>query len=113
MLRRACVVDPMNHNNNNTASQLHAALAEYETTFLAGRNYAAETRRKYVADLSHLLTFLDGLGVHAPTQVSRQHLEGYLAFLDRAKLAGATRRRKVAAIRSFFGSLQDQGTVPL
>lgn len=50
-------------------------------------------------------------GVSDPGEVSRRHLEGYLAELDRRGFSGATRRRKVASIRSFFGFLQDAGMI--
>jgi site-specific recombinase XerD len=44
-------------------------------------------------------------------RVERRDLEGYLASLDSRGLAGSYRRRKVAAIRSFFGFLYQQGFV--
>src|SRR5581483_2276489 len=60
-----------------------------------------------------LLTFLDQRGLRAPGQVGRQHLESYLAELDRRGYRGDTRRRIIAAIKSFFSYLQDQGVVPV
>lgn len=45
--------------------------------------------------------------------MTKQHLERYLAELDRRGFAGSTRRRKVASIRSFFSFLQDAGIIQL
>jgi integrase/recombinase XerC len=91
---------------------LAAALQLYETEFLAARNLAYRSRREYLNDLNDLLMFLTQVaGVSDPGEVSRRHLDGYLAELDRRGYSGATRRRKVAFIRSFFGFLQDAGMI--
>ena len=89
---------------------LSAAMQLYETEFLAARNLAFRSRREYLNDLKDLLVYLTSVaGVSDPRQVSRRHLDGYLAELDRRGFSGATRRRKVASIRSFFSFLQETG----
>ena len=55
----------------------------------------------------------DVSGVADPAAVSRRHLDGYLADLDRRGFSGATRRRKVASICSFFVFLQDAGMIQI
>jgi site-specific recombinase XerD len=93
-------------------TSLADALHLYETEFLAARNLAVRSRREYLNDLKDLLVYLTSVaGVSDPAQVSRRHLEGYLAELDRRGFSGSTRRRKVASIRSFFGFLQDAGMI--
>src|SRR5437660_11283328 len=93
-------------------SSLADALGLYEMEFLAARNLAFRSRREYLNDLKDLLVYLTSVaGVANPGEVSRRHLDGYLAELDRRGFSGATRRRKVASIRSFFGSLQDAGMI--
>ena len=95
-----------------TTSSLADALVLYETEFLAARNLAVRSRREYLNDLKDLLVYLTNIsGVSDPGQVSRRHLDGYLADLDRRGYSGATRRRKVASIRSFFAFLQDTGMI--
>jgi site-specific recombinase XerD len=42
-------------------------------------------------------------------QVERRYLEGFLAQLDRRALTNTTRRRMLAAVRSFFQLLTDAG----
>src|SRR5918912_442218 len=95
-----------------TTTSLTTALQLYETEFLAARNLAFRSRREYLNDLKDLLVYLTSVaGVSDPALVSRRHLDGYLAELDRRGFSGATRRRKVASIRSFFAFLQDAGMI--
>jgi site-specific recombinase XerD len=92
---------------------LSEALVLYQTQFLTSRNLAQRSRREYTDDISDLIEFLqDKCRIDRPDRIERVHLEGYLAELDCRGLAGSTRRRKVASIRSFFGFLQDRGVVP-
>jgi len=95
----------------DTATQLDLsdALTQYQTTFMASRNLADATRRHYLIDLADVLRFLKELGITTAQQVHRRHLEAYLAELDRRGFKGSTRRRKIAAIRSLFSFLEDQG----
>src|ERR671939_2203026 len=95
-----------------TTTSLTTALQLYETEFLAARNLAFRSRREYVNDLKDLLVYLTSVaGVTDPAAVSRRHLDGYLAELDRRGFSGATHRRKVASIRSYFSFLQDAGVI--
>ncbi|MBV9453462.1 MAG: site-specific integrase [Rubrobacter sp.] len=95
-----------------TSTSLTDALTLYETEFLAARNLAVRSRREYLNDLTDLMVYLTNVsGVTDPAAVSRRHLDGYLAELDRRGFSGATRRRKVASIRSLFGFLQDAGMI--
>src|SRR5918912_47 len=95
-----------------TTTSLAACLQLYETEFLAARNLAFRSRREYLNDLKDLLVYLTSVaGLSDPGAVSRRHLDGYLAELDRRGFSGATRRRKVASIRSFFSFLQDAGVI--
>jgi len=100
--------------NNKTVKTLTDALALYEESFLAARNFAPTTRVKYLSDLTDLIRFLtEELGLTRPEHVERRHLERYLAELDRRELKGSSRRRKVSSIRSFFTFLEQEGLIPL
>lgn len=95
------------------ALTLTESLDQYQSIFLTSRNLAQRSRKEYLTDLRDLVDFLtDRSGLHRPDQVSCNHLEGYLAELDRRGLAGSSRRRNVASIRSFFGFLEDQFIIP-
>src|SRR4051794_18087436 len=85
------------------------AIIVYKETHLASRNFAQRTRQEYLTDLGQLAEYLEGVSVRSIEQVQRRHLEGFLAQLDRLALAGTTRRRKLAAVRSLFQFLQGQG----
>src|SRR3989442_825350 len=94
------------------ADTLTEALQLYQTEHLTSRNVTPATRRAYSDDLTDLLHFLtDRTHLTAPTQVGLFHLERYMAALDKRGLSGASRRRRVAAVRSFFLFLQARGIV--
>lgn len=84
---------------------LDQALARFTAQYLPGRNLAARTRTGYGADLRQALAYIqEDLGVTRVTDVTRGHLERYLAELDRQGLKGSTRRRKATSLRIFFRS---------
>src|SRR4051794_37032317 len=96
--------------DEKTVHTLADALALYEASFLAARNFAHATRVKYRSDLTGLIRFLtEELGILRPDQVQRRPLERYMAELDRRQLKGSSRRRKVSSIRSFFTFLEQEG----
>lgn len=89
--------------------QLQEALGDYQAIYLSSRNLAERTRREYVTDIVDLVRFLGVGGVGSPQDVTINHLQEYLAELDKRGLKGSTRRRKVFAIRSLFGFLHSSG----
>jgi site-specific recombinase XerD len=87
-------------------ADFNSALEQYRSEYVAARNLARRTRTEYLADLRQAIDFLTSqLQLSHPSQVERRHLESFLAELDRRELKGSSRRRKVAALRSFFGYL--------
>jgi site-specific recombinase XerD len=71
------------------------------------------TRRGYGSDLRLFIGYLDEtVGIETLKEVEMTHLQAYFAELDRRGLAGATRARKLAAIRSFFSYLENAGLAP-
>ena len=94
------------------AAGLTAAFAEYRAVYLASRDLAKRTRAEYGRDVADLVRFLkNACGLSSPSQVDKQHLELYLAELERRALAGETQRRRVAVVRSFCGFLLERGYV--
>ena len=90
---------------------LRKALDDYKVVYLASRNYAERTRAEYLNDLEDLIKFLEQLGIREVSVISLPQLERYLAELDNRGIAGSTRKRKVAAIRSFVGFLFQDGYI--
>jgi site-specific recombinase XerD len=88
------------------------ALERYQAIYLPSRNLAPLTRRGYLIDIADLIRFLGTGAIDSPAQVDLTDLEHYLAELDRRGLAGASRQRKVYAIRSFFAFLAERGLIP-
>ncbi len=69
------------------------------------------TRRAYQGDLEDFCSFL---GIHAPEQfraVTRAHVLAWRGQLEQRGLAGATIRRKLAALASLFDHLLDANAV--
>jgi site-specific recombinase XerD len=93
-------------------ASLADALEQYRAVYMASRNLALRSRREYATDIQDLIGFLETrCFLYSPTRVERTHLEAYLAELDNRGFTGNTRRRKVAAIRSFFTYLFDAGAI--
>ena len=95
-----------------TQPGLWESYVDFQHTYMALRNFAEATRRGYASDLRLFLRYLaDKAGVRTGNEVERTHLHEYFAELDRSGQAGATRARKLAAVKSFFDYLEDSGIV--
>jgi len=89
---------------------LRQALNSYAAIHMASRNMAPRTRAEYSRDLVDLVGFLEtNCAISNTRAVELKHLESFLAELDRRGLSSASRRRKAAAIRSFFGFVEGHG----
>jgi site-specific recombinase XerD len=86
-------------------------IVAYKERYLASRNFAVRTRQEYLTDLRQLAEYLQSVDVTAVHRVQRAHLDGFLAHLDQRSLSSSTRRRKIAAVRSFFRFLEGVGRV--
>lgn len=75
------------------------------------RNLAPRTRSEYAHDIEDLIALLGQNDVHNAGQVSRNHLEHYLAELDRRGQTGTTRRRKASSIKSFLDFLRSTNII--
>lgn len=84
---------------------------KYRDVYLASRNFRQNTRREYVADITHLLAFLCSTGIGDAQEVSLNNLNEYLAMLDKQGLSGSSRRRKTSSFKSFYGFLQQSGII--
>jgi site-specific recombinase XerD len=88
---------------------LKKALDDYQSVYMAYRNFAERTREEYINDLEDLIEFLEKNGVNKVGRLGLAQVERYLAELEKRGFVGATRKRKTVAIRSFLKFLyQDQ-----
>ncbi len=91
---------------------LDGALGRYVEWLATTRRYVPRSKREYSDDVSDLVKWLQTrCGLRSPTSVRRQHLAGFLAYCVTLRHAPGTRRRSVAAIRSFFAFLVQDGTL--
>ncbi len=73
---------------------LAVALSGFESEYMAARNLGDRSRVAYRKDAQDFLEYLQESGVSDLETVGPNHIQGYLAFMDRRKLAGAIRRKK-------------------
>ncbi len=78
---------------------------------LEDKQRSRATRKAYRLDLQHFITFLHAtkLTISHPAQVQRADITEYLSYLAQQQLSGATRARKVAALREYFRYLVERG----
>lgn len=81
---------------------------------LEGGNKSTLTLTAYKTDLLQFFNWLaeNDMTVTIPGQVTRGHVNEYLAFLSSQGRSGVTRARKLAALKSFFAYLKDEHLVP-
>src|SRR5437899_5891404 len=77
---------------------------------LEGGNKSQLTLTAYKTDLMQFFQWLseNDVTVTIPGQVTRGHVNEYLAFLASLGRSGVTRARKLAALKSFFAYLKDE-----
>ncbi len=91
---------------------LNDCLDRYTEWLATTRQYAERSKREYRDDIRDLVEWLETrCRIRSVTAVQRQHLTGFLAHCAAAGHAASTRRRSVAAIRSFFAFLAREGAL--
>jgi integrase/recombinase XerC len=80
---------------------------------LEGGNKSTLTLTAYKTDLLQFFQWLseNDMTVTVPDQVTRGHVNEYLAFLSSQGRSGVTRARKLAALKSFFAYLKDENMI--
>ena len=87
-------------------------LKEYEQHLLAIRQLANPTVRNYMNDLAAFMEFLaDNERIEKVVSPDRRRLRSYLAWLANRRYAKASISRKLTALRTFFGWMQETGRV--
>jgi len=100
--------------NINILSQrsLRDCLDRYVEWLATTRRYAERSKREYRDDVSGVVEYLqDRCHIRSVRMVQRRHLAGFLTHCRAVGHAASTRRRSVAAIRSFFAFLAAEGTI--
>ena len=98
----------------NTISETPWApvLRDYENYLTAIRQLALPTVRNYMNDLNAFMTFLsDNERINSIASPDRRQLRSYLAWLAAHRYEKASISRKLTALRTFFGWMQETGRI--
>jgi site-specific recombinase XerD len=78
-------------------------------TALLGQNYSPRTLRAYSDDLRQFIQWIEENRVDwdIPRRFTRADIEGFMSYLAGQQMTGATRVRKLAAIRKFFTFMEE------
>ncbi len=90
-------------------SDFEDLLHGYKAEYMAARNLSEKTRVEYETHIRQFLSFLADIPLSHIEQIAPGHIRAFLAYLDRLKLAGSSRRRKLSVVRSFTKWLKDTG----
>lgn len=91
---------------------LSDCLGRYSEWLATTRRYAERSKREYRDDAAAVIQYLEErCRIRSVTMVQRRHLTGFLAQCAALGHAASTRRRSVAAIRSFFLFLVQEGVI--
>lgn len=90
-----------------------ALVDSYLNYIRATKNDADNTIKAYAADMAQFLEYIEGIGLPEPKlpQVTRQHLRGFLSYLNGLQLSKRTIARKLSALRGLFKYLAVEGYV--
>ncbi|MFW6195504.1 MAG: site-specific tyrosine recombinase XerD [Chloroflexota bacterium] len=91
---------------------MRAFVESFLNHIAASRGVSLNTLSAYGSDLEQFAEFLEANDLPAdPASLSPEHLSVYLADLDERGYSESTRARKIAAVRSLFRFLKDEGAV--
>lgn len=87
-------------------------LHDYETFLTSIRQLATPTVRNYMNDLTAFMTFLSNNNrIDTITSPNRRQLRSYLAWLAAHRYEKTSISRKLTALRTFFGWMQETGRI--
>ncbi len=86
-------------------------LERFEDYLRFERGLAAKTVEAYAADLVQFAAFVEGEGHTSPTLIDAGVLRQFVYGLKAAGLAASSIRRKISALRGYFGFLQAEGLI--
>ncbi len=86
-------------------------LGRFEDYLRFERGLTATTASAYTTDLAQLVTFLGERGFDTPDAVTAADLREYVYHLKRSGRAASSIRRKLSAMRGYFGFLQAEALI--
>lgn len=86
-------------------------LERFEDYLRFERGLSSMTAAAYASDLAQFVTFVEGRGFDLPGEVSLGELRAFVYHLKESGQAPSSIRRKLSALRSYFGFLQAEGII--
>jgi integrase/recombinase XerD len=97
---------------SGTPESMRKALDEFLTFLAVEKGASPNTISAYGDDLRQLKDYLGSRSVHSWGSVRRSDIQDFILFMkDVCHYSEATRARRLAAIRSFFSFLVDEGAI--
>lgn len=92
-------------------SFLNDHLSRFESNLANERQFSEYTVRNYITDVAPLAEFLADSGICRLSDIHRNVLRGYLAWLVGRGFAKSSLSRKLSALRSLFRFLHESGEI--
>lgn len=86
-------------------------LERFEEYLRFERGLSSMTAAAYASDLAQFVTFLEGRGFDSPAEVDPGQLREFVYHLKQSGRAASSIRRKLSAVRGYFGFLQAEGII--
>ena len=86
-------------------------LERFEDYLRFERGLSSKTSEAYAADLAQFVAFAEQQGHTSPTRIDTKELREFIYRLKTAGLAASSIRRKISALRGYFGFLQAEGLI--
>lgn len=83
-------------------------LENFKDFLTSEAGYSTLTVESYLRDLDRLITYADAAGVASPTKVTAAFLRDFIFMLKDLGLSGATIRRQISALHTYFRFLVDE-----
>ncbi len=86
-------------------------LERFEDYLRFERGLSPTTASAYATDLAQFVAYLEANGFDSPTRVDANDLREFIYLLKESGRAPSSIRRKISALRSYFGFLQAEGNI--
>ena len=102
------------HSGTLASNDLYVNLLQSFDIHLRARNRSERTNETYIDSTTQFLEFaIDRDLPSQPTQWTRSHVEGFMAFLmEERGLKSSTANNRYRGLQAFFRWLEDEGDIP-
>ena len=90
---------------------MERTIREYINYLHDVKKVSYNTEISYERDLKNAAAYLKEQGIEKPEDISATNLNSYMLWMEKENLSAATVSRRIAALRSFFQYLIDEGRI--